>query len=128
MKSLFHKHSNDGQLATGDCMKLLQLLNQNPTNGQLKTALKEMELSDAPSLSYDEFEGVVWNVWNDSQTENELRDAFKKFDKDGNGFLDFEEFKQVMLSYGEAFTLDELTEMMKLVDVNSDRKIDYEGK
>jgi Ca2+-binding EF-hand superfamily protein len=69
----------------------------------------------------------MWTVWRDISLENELRAAFKVFDKNKNGSLDVNEFKDFMLSYGESFTLGELDEMMKLFDINNDGKIDYEG-
>ena len=35
------------------------------------------------------------------EVSEEMRDAFQVFDKDGNGFIDVKEFKEVMTTIGE---------------------------
>ncbi len=62
----------------------------------------------------------------DSDREEEIRQAFKVFDKDGNGYITSEELAQVMANLGERLTAGELREMMKEADTNGDGRIDYE--
>jgi Ca2+-binding EF-hand superfamily protein len=109
-------------------MKLVQLVGQNPTKKQMNDALESCSLTHAKELTLQNCEAIVWSVWYEMDVEAELRSAFSKFDKDQNGYLDANEFKSVMLSYGEKLSNDEFKELMKLVDLNHDGKIDYEGK
>ena len=60
--------------------------------------------------------------------EEEIRDAFKVFDKDGNGLISAHELRQIMMSLGEKLTDEELDEMMREADLNGDGQIDYEGE
>lgn len=64
--------------------------------------------------------------WVDSG-ENELREAFLVFDREGNGYLTQDDFKKVMSTLGERLTEDELKEIIKDCNVNTDGTINYEG-
>lgn len=59
--------------------------------------------------------------------EEDLREAFKVFDKDGNGQISQSELKQVMLSLGENLTEDEIEEMVLEADIDGDGQVNYEG-
>ena len=120
--------NNEDSLPRDKVIKLAQLIGQNPTFKQMNDAFEACELSDKAELTLDECYAVIWSVWYEIDVDAELREAFSKFDKDRNGFLDKNEFKTAMLSFGETLTEDELNEMLSLVDTNHDGKIDYEGK
>lgn len=57
-----------------------------------------------------------------------MRASFKIFDKDGNGTIDAAELRQAMKSLGETMTDEEVDEMIKVADVDSDGKVIYQGK
>ena len=60
--------------------------------------------------------------------EEELREAFTVFDKDGNGFISADELRHVMTNLGEKLTDDEINEMIKEADTNNDGHVDYNGE
>ena len=55
----------------------------------------------------------------------EIREAFKIFDRDGNGYIDSKELKQVVTRMGHVLTNEEADEFMKEADLNGDGKLDY---
>ncbi|XP_053388517.1 uncharacterized protein LOC128551642, partial [Mercenaria mercenaria] len=59
--------------------------------------------------------------------EEVIRSAFRTFDKDGNGFIDANEFRMAMKKLGERLTDNELEDMMKQTAVAGDGKVNYEG-
>ena len=60
--------------------------------------------------------------------EDERRQAFRIFDKDGNGYISRQELQIVMGNLGENLTDEEVDEMIKEADVDGDGRINYEGK
>merc|ERR1719297_201644 len=55
----------------------------------------------------------------------QLRAAFKFFDKDGNGTVEPEEISEVMKVLGVNLTLEELTDIMSNLDENGDGVMDF---
>jgi len=59
--------------------------------------------------------------------EHEMRQAFRVFDRDGNGLIDEKELRITMKNLGENLTKNDVKAMIKAADKNGDGKIDYEG-
>ena len=57
----------------------------------------------------------------EKENEDELKQAFKTFDKDGNGFITADELRHAMTNLGEKLTDDEVEQMMKEADVDGGR-------
>ena len=55
-----------------------------------------------------------------------LMEAFKVFDKDGNGFISSVELRHVMTNLGEKLTDDEVDEMIREADVDGDGQVNYD--
>jgi calmodulin len=54
--------------------------------------------------------------------------AFKKFDKDGNGYVSFEELKKALCGTGDRMSDEDVRYFFQEADLNNDGKIDYNGK
>lgn len=59
--------------------------------------------------------------------EEDLKEAFKVFDNDNNGFISQSELRLVMVNLGEKLTDDELKEMILEADIDGDGQVNYEG-
>jgi hypothetical protein len=62
----------------------------------------------------------------DTDSEDEVREAFKVFDKDGNGFISAAELRHVMTNLGEKLSDNEVEEMIREADVDGDGQINYD--
>lgn len=63
----------------------------------------------------------------DADTNEELQEAFRVFDKDGNGFISAAELRHVMTNLGEKLTDEEVDEMIREADRDGDGQVNYEG-
>jgi calmodulin len=64
----------------------------------------------------------------DTDSEEEIREAFKVFDRDNNGFISAAELRHVMTSIGEKLTDDEVDEMIREADQDGDGRIDCQSR
>lgn len=60
----------------------------------------------------------------DTDTEEELVDAFKVFDKDGSGKISSAELRHIMTNLGEKLTDEELDEMVDNSNIDSNGMVD----
>jgi Ca2+-binding EF-hand superfamily protein len=75
---------------------------------------------------FPEFLTMMARKMKDTDSEEEIREAFKVFDRDNNGFISAAELRHVMTSIGEKLTDDEVDEMIREADQDGDGRIDCE--
>ena len=56
------------------------------------------------TIDFPEFSSLMARKMKDTDTEEELVEAFKVFDRDGNGFISTAELRHVMTNLGEKLT------------------------
>ncbi|ELW47266.1 Calmodulin [Tupaia chinensis] len=59
----------------------------------------------------------------DTDSEEEIREAFRVFDKDGNGYISAAELRHVMTNLGEKLTDEEVDEMIREADIDGDGQL-----
>ena len=59
------------------------------------------------------------------ENEEEIIEAFKVFDKDGNGLISSDELLHVMTSLGDNLTIEEVEDLIKDADLDRDGFINY---
>lgn len=119
----------------------MRSLGQNPSESELQDMINEV---DADNNGTIDFPGTRWHIivrgdsglyhtefltmmarkMKDTDSEEEIREAFKVFDRDNNGFISAAELRHVMTSIGEKLTDDEVDEMIREADQDGDGRID----
>lgn len=77
------------------------------------------------AINYSEFIAATMNelITKDAK---KVHEAFKFFDKDGNGVIEAEDLKKILLSGDDISVDDEVVdEIVRECDYNGDGKIDY---
>ena len=80
------------------------------------------------TIDFPEFLTMMARKMKDTDSEEEIREAFRVFDKDGNGFISAAELRHVMTNLGEKLTDEEVDEMIREADIDGDGQVNYEGK
>lgn len=63
----------------------------------------------------------------ETDKEEELKEAFRVFDRNGDGFISAPELRLVMTNLGEKLTDEEVEDMIREADLDGDGLVNYEG-
>ncbi|XP_060066135.1 neo-calmodulin-like [Ylistrum balloti] len=119
--------TGNGKIGVNDLMRSMQLSGGNPTKEEAERMINENDMDGSGSVEYQEFENIMKIHILALEYQNDiLKDAFKRFDKNGDGSLDLEELRKVLCSIGESLTDEEAEEMFAMVDADKNGKVDLE--
>lgn len=95
--SLFDK-DGDGTITTKELGTVMRSLGQNPTEAELQDMVNEVDADGNGTIDFPEFLTMMARKMKDTDSEEEIKEAFKVFDKDGNGFISAAELRHVYVS------------------------------
>ncbi|PKK22058.1 calmodulin, striated muscle [Columba livia] len=123
--SLFDR-DGDGRITTKELGTVMRSLGQNPTEAELQDMAVEVDTDGSGTIDFPEFLSLMARKMRDTDSEEEMREAFRVFDKDGNGYISAAELRHIMTNLGEKLTDEEVDEMIKEADFNDDGQVNYE--
>ena len=116
----------DGKISTKELGAVLRSLGLSPTAAELKTYAAEVDKGNKGTIELKDVQAIVAKKIKDKLAEDQLKKAFKVFDKEGNGFVDADELRHALTSLGEKFTQEEVDEMVKEIKVDADGQFNYD--
>jgi calmodulin len=105
---------------------VMRSLGQNPTEAELHDMINDVDADGSGTVDFPEFLTLMARNMKNADSEEEIREAFKVFDKDGNGYISAAELRHVMTNLGEKLTDEEADEMIREADVDGDGQINYD--
>merc|ERR1711998_386147 len=84
--SLFDK-DGDGTITTKELGTVMRSLGQNPTEAELQDMINEVDADGNSTIDFPEFLSLMARKMKDTDTEEELIEAFKVFDREAMGSL-----------------------------------------
>ncbi|KAB2070585.1 hypothetical protein ES319_A08G164600v1 [Gossypium barbadense] len=121
--------NNDGSLTQLELGSLLRSLGLKPSLDQVEDLIQKADSNNNGLIEFSEFVAMLAPELQPEKSpysEEQLKQLFKMFDRDGNGFITAAELAQTMAKLGHALTVEELTGMIKEADADGDGRISFD--
>lgn len=123
--SLFDK-DGDGTITAEELGVVMRSLGRKPTMEELKAMIAEVDDDGSGQIEFPEFLSLMASKLQDTDSIEEMREAFMVFDRDKSGSVSASELKHVMNNLGEQVTNEEVEEMIKEADADNDGELSFD--
>ncbi|KAK7345921.1 hypothetical protein VNO77_16537 [Canavalia gladiata] len=123
--ALFDK-DGDGSVTVEELGTVIRSLEQNPTEEELQDMINEVDANGNGLIEFVEFLDLMTRRTKAIDVEEDLKEAFKVFDKDQNGYISASELRHVMINMGEILTDEEVELMIEAADSDGDGLVNYD--
>ena len=104
----------------------LKSLGQVHSQAELEEMTAEVDADGNGIVDFPEMLSLIARKMKDADTEDEVKTAFKVFDRNNTGEIEIDDLRRVMMNLGDKLTDDEISTIMREADVNGDGVIDNE--
>lgn len=115
----------DGKITVEELGTVLTNLGQSPSPTELQDMINEVDVDQNGTIEFNEFLLLMAHKIQKFDEQDDLRMAFRVFDKNGDGYISASELKSVMESLGEKMTDEQVEEMIREADLDGNGLIDY---
>ena len=115
--------NHDGTITTKELSTVMRSLGQNPTDAEVQDIINEVDVDGSGSMEFPEFCVMMVKKMAETDTENEIREAYRVFDKDGDGYITRSEMRMIFAALPERLSNEEIEEMLDAADDDGN---DYE--
>jgi calmodulin len=114
---LFDRDGN-GEITRKELGLVMRSVGDNPSEAQLLELITEVDTDGSGTIDFSEFLQIVARRKRSDDGEAELREAFRIFDEDNNGFISADELRRVLTSFGERLEDEEVEQMLREADID----------
>ncbi len=119
----FYDADGDGEINKKDLKKVLNKMGSQASEQELDEIMNNADYNGNGAIDFPEFVNIVLHP--EKGTDDDYKQLFKMFDKDGDGFIDVAELQEGMIKMGEDFSRDEIKNIILSVDSDKNQKLDY---
>ncbi|XP_029162334.1 troponin C-like [Nylanderia fulva] len=119
-----------GAIGTDKVGTILEMLGQEVNSNELAALILEVDMWGTGEIKFEEFCQVASHfLEEDTDTEaiqQELREAFRLYDKEGNGYITTDVFRDILHELDDALSPDELDMIIDEVDIDGSGTLDFD--
>ncbi|KYQ54899.1 Troponin C, isoform 3, partial [Trachymyrmex zeteki] len=119
-----------GSIPTEMVADILRLMGQPFNKKILDELIDEVDADKSGRLEFDEFVTLAakFIVEEDAEAlEKELREAFRLYDKEGNGYIPTTCLREILRELDDQLTKEELDMMIEEIDSDGSGTVDFDG-
>ncbi|KAJ3393759.1 calmodulin-like 3 [Entophlyctis sp. JEL0112] len=121
----FFDKAGSGKIPAASLGRMMRSLGQNPTEAEIAELVASL---GGPAFDFAQFSGIMAKRGSSIDSEDDIREAWKVFDKEGNGYISAAELRHIMTNLGEKLTDEEVDLIIREADVEGNGQIDYTRK
>ncbi|KAG6773369.1 hypothetical protein POTOM_020643 [Populus tomentosa] len=118
--------NGDGCITFEELAAVIKSLDDSATDEEIHFMISEVDVDGNGTIEFGEFLNLMARKMRENDADEELKEAFKVFDKDQDGYISPNELRHVMINLGEQLTDEELEEMIRQADLDGDGQVNYE--
>merc|ERR1719510_1860054 len=118
--------NNDGTITTKELSTVMRSLGQNPTDAEVQDIINEVDVDGSGSMEFPEFCVMMVKKMAESDTENEVSEAYRVFDKEREGFITRAELRMIFAALPERLSTEEIEEMLEAADEDGSGRFEYD--
>ncbi|XP_015171352.1 PREDICTED: neo-calmodulin-like isoform X6 [Polistes dominula] len=122
---LFDK-DEDGTITMAELGVVMRSLGQRPSDTELRDMVNQVDQDGNGTIEFNEFLQMMSKKMKGADGKDELREAFRVFDKNKDGLISSKELRHVMTNLGEKLSEEEVDDMIKEADLDGDGMVNYE--
>ncbi|ALC42285.1 CG11165 [Drosophila busckii] len=116
----------DGSITVKEIGVVMRALGKSPTDAELQAIINEVDLDGNGSIEFGEFLQVMILRMCQEPDDDELREAFRVYDKENTGYIGIDQLRFVLMALGQKLTEDELEDIIRDGDEDRDGRLSYE--
>ncbi|XP_037958800.1 calmodulin-like [Teleopsis dalmanni] len=114
-----------GQIRTSSLQELFLAVKLKIPIPHVKIMIEKVEVLGHVYISCDTFLRLLWLRVKMNNRAAEVKEAFRYFDVEESGYMPVAQLRDIMMTYGEPLTEEELIDMMRFADFFGDGMVDY---
>ncbi|CAH2009576.1 unnamed protein product [Acanthoscelides obtectus] len=118
-----------GSIGTVMIGTILSMLGVQTTEQMLADIINEVDEDGSGELEFEEFVTLAsrFMVEEDAEAmQQELKEAFRLYDKEGNGYITTSTLKEILKELDDKLTSDELDMMIQEIDTDGSGTVDFD--
>ncbi|XP_063682315.1 neo-calmodulin-like isoform X4 [Bolinopsis microptera] len=122
---LFDKN-DDGSISVDELGHVFRIhLGKSLSENDLNRIIEQVDENQSKTIEFSEFLTLMASeTWNEIE-KGEIVKAFAVFDRNKDGYVDAQELRFALCTYGEAMTQQEADELLAIADLDKNGLIDY---
>lgn len=118
--------AEDGTVESRELQNFMVAIGRTVTDSEIFAMINESDLDGNGVIEYNEFVAIVSQRMRGNLDDDELRDAFRVYDKENSGYITIGQVRRVLIDLDSVPVDDDLDEVFHLYDNDNDGKLSYE--
>ncbi|EFX70898.1 troponin C [Daphnia pulex] len=118
-----------GFIETNRVAAILNTMGQQFDANELAVTIEETDKDKTGKLTFEAFYSIAANFLEDEDDEamqNELKEAFRLYDKEGNGYITTAVLREILGALDDKLTSDDLDGIIEEIDEDGSGTIDFD--